>query len=65
MANKLLLMLMFCIPNVLSVQSFKRFHARSIVLVTDALLKRGYSKKDIKKILGQNLLRVFKANQPG
>ena len=32
-------------------------------LVTKALLERGYSKKDINKILGENFLRVFKANQ--
>jgi membrane dipeptidase len=31
--------------------------------ITKALLERGYSKKDIKKILGENFLRVFKANQ--
>jgi membrane dipeptidase len=31
-------------------------------LITKALLERGYSKKDIKKILGENFLRVFKAN---
>lgn len=31
-------------------------------LVTKALLERGYSPKDIKKILGGNFLRVFKAN---
>ena len=30
--------------------------------ITEALLKRGYSKKDIEKILGGNFLRVFKAN---
>jgi membrane dipeptidase len=30
--------------------------------VTEALLKRGYSEKDIDKILGGNFLRVFKAN---
>ena len=30
-------------------------------LITYNLLKRGYSEKDIKKILGENLLRVFKA----
>ena len=30
--------------------------------VTEALLKRGYSKKNIDKILGGNFLRVFKAN---
>jgi membrane dipeptidase len=30
--------------------------------ITEALLKRGYSEKDIKKILGGNFLRVFKAN---
>ena len=34
-------------------------------LVTKALLERGYSKKDIRKILGENFLRVFKANQLG
>ena len=31
-------------------------------LITKALLERGYSKKDIIKILGGNLIRVFKAN---
>lgn len=31
-------------------------------LITKSLLKRGYSKKDIKKILGANFIRVFKAN---
>jgi membrane dipeptidase len=32
-------------------------------LITKELLKRGYSKKDIHKILGGNFIRVFKANQ--
>jgi membrane dipeptidase len=32
-------------------------------LITKELVKRGYSKKDIKKILGGNFVRVFKANQ--
>lgn len=32
-------------------------------LITEELLKRGYSKKDITKILGGNFIRVFKANQ--
>ncbi|MBX9785360.1 MAG: dipeptidase [Chitinophagaceae bacterium] len=32
-------------------------------LITKALLKRGYSKKDIQKILGGNFIRVFAANQ--
>lgn len=32
-------------------------------LITEELLKRGYSKKDIVKILGGNFIRVFKANQ--
>ena len=32
-------------------------------LVTKELLRRGYSKRDIKKILGGNFMRVFKANQ--
>ena len=31
-------------------------------LITKALLERGYSKKDITKILGGNILRVLKAN---
>jgi membrane dipeptidase len=31
--------------------------------ITRALVERGYSKKEIKKILGGNFLRVFKANQ--
>jgi len=30
--------------------------------ITSALLERGYSKKDVKKILGGNFVRVFKAN---
>ncbi len=34
-------------------------------MITKMLLERGYSKKDIRKILGGNLLRVFAANQPG
>lgn len=32
-------------------------------LITKALLERGYSKKDIQKILGGNFIRVFAANQ--
>src|SRR6185312_7280808 len=31
--------------------------------ITEALLDRGYSKKDIYKILGGNFLRVFRANE--
>lgn len=31
--------------------------------ITEDLLKRGYSKKDIRKILGGNFLRVFMANE--
>lgn len=34
----------------------------SFPLLTKALLKRGYSKADVKKILGENFIRVFKAN---
>lgn len=33
-------------------------------LITRELLKRGYSKKDIRKILGENFLRLFEANMP-
>lgn len=32
-------------------------------LITKELVKRGYSEKDIDKILGGNFIRVFKANQ--
>jgi membrane dipeptidase len=32
--------------------------------ITKALVERGYSKKDIRKILGENFLRVLKANEP-
>ena len=32
-------------------------------LITKGLLQRGYSKADIRKILGENFLRVFRANQ--
>jgi membrane dipeptidase len=32
-------------------------------LITKALLERGYSKKDIRKILGGNFMRVFEANE--
>lgn len=31
-------------------------------LITEELVKRGYSKKAIRKILGENFIRVFKAN---
>lgn len=31
--------------------------------ITDALLERGYSKKDVKKIMGENFMRVLKANE--
>ncbi|MFY8129231.1 MAG: dipeptidase [Chitinophagaceae bacterium] len=31
--------------------------------ITEALINRGYSKKDVEKILGLNFLRVLKANQ--
>ena len=35
----------------------------SYPLITKALLDKGYSKKDIRKIYGENFLRVFKANE--
>jgi len=35
----------------------------SYPLITKALLERGYSKKDIEKILGGNFIRVLKANE--
>jgi membrane dipeptidase len=31
--------------------------------ITEALVQRGYSRKDIYKILGGNFLRVLKANE--
>jgi membrane dipeptidase len=31
--------------------------------ITKALVLRGYSSKDIRKILGENFLRVYKANE--
>jgi membrane dipeptidase len=34
------------------------------LLITKALIERGYSKKDIFKIMGGNFIRVFKANVP-
>ncbi len=36
----------------------------SYPLITKALIERGYSRKDIRKILGENFLRVLKANEP-
>lgn len=35
----------------------------SYPLITNALVEKGYSKEDINKILGENLLRVLKANE--
>jgi membrane dipeptidase len=35
----------------------------SYPLITKALVEKGYSKKDINKILGGNLIRVLKANE--
>ena len=36
---------------------------RGFVVVTGFVVGTGYSKKDIDKILGGNLLRVLKANE--
>lgn len=36
----------------------------SFPVITEALQKRGYSKKDIRKILGGNFVRLFKEVQP-
>jgi membrane dipeptidase len=33
-------------------------------LITKGLLQRGYSKQDIRKILGENFIRLFTANHP-
>jgi membrane dipeptidase len=35
----------------------------NMTLITKALRQRGYNKSDIRKILGENFLRVFSANQ--
>jgi membrane dipeptidase len=35
----------------------------SFPLITKALIERGYPKKDIRKILGGNFIRIFSANQ--
>ena len=37
----------------------------SFPLITQALRKRGYNKKQVKKILGENFIRVFRANALG
>jgi membrane dipeptidase len=34
-------------------------------LITEELVRRGYSKKDVRKILGENFMRVFEANVSG
>lgn len=36
---------------------------RDFPLITKGLLQRGYSKSDVRKILGENFIRVFAANQ--
>ncbi|HTS10774.1 MAG TPA: membrane dipeptidase [Candidatus Limnocylindrales bacterium] len=33
--------------------------------ITEALMRKGYSDDDIRKILGDNLLRVMEANERG
>lgn len=33
---------------------------RDLALITDAMLRRGYSEQRIRKFLGENLLRVFR-----
>ncbi|HVF97339.1 MAG TPA: dipeptidase [Flavisolibacter sp.] len=38
------------------------YDVTTMPLITKALLKRGYKKEDVKKILGENFLRVFAAN---
>jgi membrane dipeptidase len=35
-----------------------------VPLITKGLLQRGYTKEEIQKLLGENFLRVFSANQP-
>lgn len=36
----------------------------SYPFITKALLEKGYSSRDVRKILGENFIRVFKANTP-
>ena len=33
---------------------------RDLAMITDAMLRRGYSEQRIRKFLGENLLRVFR-----
>ena len=33
---------------------------RDLALITDAMLRRGYSERRIRKFLGENMLRVFR-----
>lgn len=40
------------------------FDSSGFILLTDALLKDGYSEQEIKKIMGENTLRVLRSNLP-
>ena len=40
------------------------FDASGLILVTEALVKRGYSEEDIAKIMGLNAIRVLRSSLP-
>ena len=62
------LFLVYC-SSILAGQTYQQIHQRAIVIDTHndilskALLERGYTARDVKKILGGNFIRVFKANR--
>lgn len=47
----------------INITPYELYDVTTYPLITKALKERGYSKSDIKKILGQNTLRVIKANE--
>jgi len=70
--------ILLIISNLIIAQACKKTHSDAIVvdthndilddvtnypLITKALLEKGYSEKNINKILGGNLIRVLKANE--
>ena len=52
-----------CCKLMLLVPTQKLDDVSTYQLITKALIEKGYSEKDINKILGGNILRVLKANE--